>query len=435
MPVGSPGHHRNPPLDGVSRVHSSQLLAGARAEEVARTSYGRLLALLASRSGDLASAEDALADAFRQALVKWPEAGIPENPEGWLLTVARNRIRDHHKGAAMRLRADIETPEALDVTMPDIDPDAIPDERLKLLFVCAHPAIDPSMRTPLMLQTVLGIEAEKIAAAFLVPASAMAQRLVRVKRKIKEARIPFVVPGRSEMHWRMEAVLEAVYGAYAIGWDGVGAEGSTHDHEDLGREALFLARLLAELAPREAEALGLAALVCHAEARRSARLSPDGHYIPLDQQDAGLWDFRLIADAETYLAAASGLAAIGRIQLEAAIQSVHANRAFAGATDWKALELLYEGLVRIAPGIGAAVGRAVAVAQVHGPAAGLVALDLIDPEVGETYQPWWAARAWLLAEAGRSAEAVNAYRRAADMAESASVRSHLMEKLAALGPV
>lgn len=413
---------------------SSRHEAGARAETVARASYGRLLALLASRSGDLASAEDALADAFRQALDSWPASGIPDNPEGWLLAVARNRIRDYHKGAAMRLRADIETPEALDVTMPDIDPDAIPDERLKLLFVCAHPAIDPSMRTPLMLQTVLGVEAEKIGAAFLVPASAMAQRLVRVKRKIKEARIPFAVPGRSEMHGRMEAVLEAVYGAYAIGWDGVGAQGSMHDNEDLGREALFLARLLAELAPREAEALGLAALVCHAEARRTARISPGGAYIPLDQQETAQWDFGLISDAETYLAAASRLAAIGRFQLEAAIQSVHANRAFTGATDWKALELLYEGLVRIAPGIGAAVGRAVAVAHVRGPAAGLVALDLIDPEVGETYQPWWATRAWLLAAAGRKVEAMHAYRRAADMAGPASARNYLMERLAALGP-
>lgn len=398
--------------------------SGLRAETVARQSYGRLLAMLASRSGDVALAEDALADAFRQALEIWPQRGIPANAEAWLLTVARNRSRDIYKSMSVKTGVSLEHTDVFTLFVPERDVEAIPDERLKLMFVCTHPAIDVSMRTPLMLQTVLGLEAAQIAPAFLVPPATMAQRLVRVKRKIKDARIPFVVPERADLPSRLEAVLEAIYAAYSIGWDAVAPS-----LEDLGREALFLADLTASFLPNQPEALGLAALIAHSEARRAARASPEGIFIPLDQQNCANWDMQLIDYAEKLLFAASQLGQIGRFQLEAAIQSAHACRARNGKTDWNAIALLYEGLVQLTPGIGAAVGRAVAIGQSQGASAGLVCLDLIAPEAIATYQPAWAARAHLLKLAQRFEESRKAYARAIALTPDFRLRIYLQAEM------
>ncbi|MEO5921804.1 MAG: DUF6596 domain-containing protein, partial [Pseudolysinimonas sp.] len=259
----------------------------AAAERAARTSYGRLIALLAAPTRNIALAEDALADAFEQALRTWPQAGVPDNPDAWLLTVARNRQRDVWKSAAVRTTVQAYTEPhsgAGGTPAPYLDPapDQIPDKRLELLFVCAHPAIDPAVRTPLMLQTVLGFEASQIGAAFAMPGAAMAQRLVRAKRRIRDAGIPFAVPTRDEMPARLGAVLEAIYGAYAIDWQGVSGETV---RESLSGEALYLAVTLAALlegSGDEAEALGLASLISHSIARAAAR-APGGSFVALDE--------------------------------------------------------------------------------------------------------------------------------------------------------
>ena len=232
--------------------------------EVARDSYGRLLAVLAAPTRDIAAAEDALADALERALARWPEDGIPANPEGWLLTVARNRLRDLWKSSGYRMTDAVGRNRCtLQASLED-DMPAIPDRRLELMLVCAHPAIAPNIRTPLMLQSVLGVEAAAIATAFAVEPATMAQRLVRAKKRIRDAGIPFVLPERDDLAERLPAVLEAVYGAYAIDWQ-LAPQGAPI--ESLSAEALHLALVLAELLPDEPEVLGLAALVCLSEAR------------------------------------------------------------------------------------------------------------------------------------------------------------------------
>jgi RNA polymerase sigma-70 factor (ECF subfamily) len=312
-------------------------------EAVARNSYGQLIAYIAARSGDVAGAEDALSEAFVAALEKWPADGIPQKPEAWLLRVARHRMIDAARHNQVRQNSE----KFLQQIAEEAETIArahehFPDERLKLLFVCAHPAIDPAARTPLMLQTVLGIDAAQIASAFLVSPAAMSQRLVRAKNKIRDAAIPFHVPEPPEWNERVAFVLDAIYSAYTTGWESLMEAGSTH--RALAGEAITLGRTLVQSMPEEPEAYGLLALMLHCEARRDARYTSEGQFVSLDKQDPARWSQPMIDEAEGHLRSAAQFKHMGRYQLEAAIQSIHAARAVMGRIDWHQIALLYEGL-------------------------------------------------------------------------------------------
>ncbi|WP_296743027.1 DUF6596 domain-containing protein [Mesorhizobium sp.] len=406
-------------------------MARAAAEAAARQSYGKLVAWLAARMRDVAGAEDALAEAFAAALERWPKSGVPEKPEAWLLAVARRRdvdaVRRRLTGEAARdhLQLIAEEVEAR------VTNDDLPDERLRLMFACAHPAIEASVRAPLMLQTILGFDAATIASAFLVSPATMGQRLVRAKTRIREAGIPFRVPERAELGERLDAVLEAIYATFAEGWSD--PAGTETRRRNLATEGIWLGRVVASLMPGEPEALGLLALMLFAEARRAARRNAEGDFVPLARQDTTLWDDRLIDEAEALLGSAATKGMIGRYQLEAAVQSAHTARRRSGRTDWAAIRQLYDALQAVAGSPVVAINRAVAIAEDEGAAAGLPALDAIgdDRRLAE-YQPYWAARADLLARLGRTAEAAGAYDQAIGLERDAALRRFLQGERAKL---
>lgn len=408
----------------------SDELAHRAVEAVARQSYGRLVALLSARTRDVAAAEDALADALMSALTTWPRDGIPKNPQGWLMTAARNRLLDQVRHRQVR---DQSAP-TLELMMSDLyetkDPDALPDERLKLLLVCAHPAIDADMHTPLMLQAVLGLDAVAIARAFLISPKTMGQRLVRAKNKIRQTQIAFEIPAADQIPQRLEAVLDAIYAAYGSSWED--AAGTDRKAVGLAEEAVWLARVLRDQVPEEPEVHGLLALMLHCEARRPARRSADGKFVPLSEQNPREWVAPLIDEAELELVAAARNPRLGRFQLEAAIQSVHAERAHSGRTDWRAIARFYDQLVQVAPSLGAAVGRAAAHAEAKSAEAGLSLLDAIDSDSITSYQPYWAVRAHLLSELRRTREAAEAFDRAIGLSEDEAVRTFLLERRAGL---
>jgi RNA polymerase sigma-70 factor (ECF subfamily) len=403
------------------------------AEAVARRSYGKLVAYLAARTRDVAAAEDALAEAFAAALVEWPESGVPRNPEAWLMTAAKRRIVDAIRrrataeGAAGHLRLVAEELEAVAVNEAEI-----PDDRLALMFACAHPAIDAGVRAPLILQTILGFDAATIASAFLVAPATMGQRLVRAKAKIRQAGIPFRVPERADLGERLGTVLEAIYATYAEGWSD--PAGTETRHRNLAEEGIWLGRLLVSLMPGEPEALGLLALMLFAEARRAARRDAFGEFVPLAEQDMALWNSAMIQEAEALLLRASRMGAIGRYQLEAAVQSAHVARRAKGRTDWAAIERLYDALLTLTGSPVVAINRAVAVAETQGPAAGLTALE---PLAGDArlveYEPYWAACAELLARTGATQAADEAYQRAIGLESDPAARRFLQRRRAELG--
>ncbi|RVD17784.1 RNA polymerase sigma factor [Mesorhizobium sp. M7A.F.Ca.ET.027.02.1.1] len=405
--------------------------ARAAAEAAARQSYGKLVAWLAARTRDVAAAEDALADAFAAALERWPRTGVPEKPEAWLLAVARRRRVDAGRrrltSEAGREHLKLIAQEA-EARMTEED---LPDDRLRLMFACAHPAIESSVRSPLILQTVLGFDAATIASAFLVSPATMGQRLVRAKSRIRETGIPFRVPERAELGERLDAVLEAIYAAFAEGWSD--PAGTETRRRNLATEGIWLGRLVASLMPEEPEALGLLSLMLFAESRRAARRSAEGDFVPLAEQDCLLWDRALIDEAEALLSHAAAKGVIGRYQLEAAVQSAHAARRLTGRTDWVAIQELYDALLSIAGSPVVAINRAVAIAEAEGAVAGLAALYVLgDDKRLDEYQPYWAARAGLLARLGQVPQACEAYDRAIGLERDPAVRRFLQGKRAVL---
>ncbi len=396
------------------------------AEQVARRSYGKLVAFLAARTRDLTAAEDALSEAFAAALANWPRTGCPQNPEAWLMTVARRKFLDSNRSVHREVASDDieDTAELIEAAVDSAD---IPDRRLGLMFACAHPAIDRAIRAPLMLQAILGLDAERIASAFLVSPATMSQRLVRAKNKIRHAGIPLEIPERSELSMRLDTVLDAIYAAFTEGW--IDAAGTDVARRDLAEEAIYLGRVIVALLPDEAEGLGLLALMLHAEARRGARRNPDGDYVPLARQDTALWNAQMIAEAEALLHRAGTMNVVGRYQLEAAIQSAHAARALAGRSDWAAIVELYDALLAISGSPVAAVNRSLAIAELYGPQRALEELDRVahDPRLVE-YQPYWAARADLLARTNAREESCRAYSIAIGLERDPSVRRFLEQR-------
>jgi len=397
------------------------------AEAAARNSYGKLVAFLAARTRDVAAAEDALSEAFAAALADWPRNGCPSNPEAWLLTVARRKVIDmirgrrRHEIAGEQLRVMAEGLEAA------AEQSEIPDQRLALMFACAHPAIDLSVRAPLVLQVVLGLDAATIASSFLSSPATMGKRLVRAKEKIRQAGIPFRIPEREELPARLDTVLDAIYASFTEGWADPG--GTDVVRRDLTEEALFLARLVVELLPDASEALGLLALMLHAEARRRTRRTGNGEYVPLAEQDPELWDSQMISEAEALIRRASVRASIGRYQLEAALQSAHIYRCRTGQANWAEVVQLYDALFALVGSPVVAINRALAIAELHGAGAALAAMPnaAADERLAE-YQPYWATRAELLAKSGAQDEARKAYEMAIGLERDPAVRQFLQQR-------
>ncbi len=401
--------------------------AGSSVERAARESYGKLLAYLASRCG-LDAAEDALAEAFAAALEHWPNDGVPERPEAWLLVAARNRALD---GIRRRRNETIALERVAHVTRiaqslydAELEPE---DDRIGMLFACAHPAITPELRAPLMLQIVLGIDAARIASAFLIAPATMSQRLVRAKRKIVSAGIPLTVPEPDAFAERLDAVLAAIYAAFGQGWDDP-AETDPRTR-GLAREAIWLGRLVCRACPNQAEATGLLALMLHAHGRRPARRGDDGSFVPLDEQDPQHWNHALIDEAESLLKQAASAHCLGRFQLEAAIQSAHSVRRFGRVPDYEAIVLLYDALLALTGSPVVGLNRAVALAEARGPASGIASLDAIaGAERMVHYQPYWAARADMLARCGDTERAHDAFERAVGLTIDPAVRAYLVSR-------
>lgn len=395
------------------------------AELVARDSYGKLLALIARRTRDVAAAEDALSEAFAAALETWPRNGVPDHPQAWLLTVARRNAGQAHRKGMVRHNAQHVVEMMHDEAQSGANADNV-DDRLRLLFVCAHPAIAPDIRTPLMLQTVLGFDANRIGRSFLVTGSTMGQRLVRAKAKMRDAGISFEIPDARDLPPRVNDVLAAIYAAFTIAWSDMDAYAD--GGQDFVEEALFLARLVADALPLQAEPKGLLALMLYCEARRPARTGPSGSFIPLIEQDTALWSSDLIRHAETWLRRAASLGAPGRYQTEAAIQSYHVQLSQTPNLPPDALLMLYDALVDQTESLGAAIARAAAYARSGRPEAALAQLDAMPLGPIQNHQPFWVTRATVLATLGHHNEGVKAFETAIHLTEDPALRTFLTQK-------
>lgn len=392
-------------------------------EFAARASFGRLASYLAWQWRDIAAAEDALSDALLKALEVWPVSGIPDSPDAWLLTVAKRQLLQVARHDKVRtdpaLTILLEGDEAM------VETSALPDARLKLMFVCAHPAIDEKIRIPLMLQTVLGLQVADMAPALMLSPTTLAQRLVRAKQKIRDTQIRFEEPSVDELPDRLSCVLECIYGAFGLSLDAI--DGAETRITDLHDEAIYLCKIVCELLPAEPEAKGLLALMTFCSARRAARSDAQGNFIPLAEQDLSKWDKEAIVHADQVLWLASQHKKPGPFQLEAAVQSAHCHRLFTGQTPWKSIAHLYQQINAYFPTQGSLVAGAVAMGEAGEIQAGLAQLEQMDAELSKTFQAWWVAKAYLLSLQGEESFALadHAYQIAIGLSNQEKIKVYL----------